>query len=159
MKQVLDVACGARSFYFNREDPRVLFVDNRTVAPKTLGRGESARVFEVQPDIVADFRDLPFTDASFPVVVFDPPHLLQPGPKSYMGEKYGALDPKHWRDDLKKGFAECFRVLRPEGVLIFKWNETDIQVHEILKLTPHAPLFGHRTGKTHRTHWVAFIKP
>lgn len=59
---------------------------------------------------------------------------------------------------LKKGFSECFRVLKPGHTLIFKWNETDIPVEEILKLTPYKPLFGNRCGKTSKTHWICFIK-
>jgi SAM-dependent methyltransferase len=45
-----------------------------------------------------------------------------------MGKKYGRLNKETWRDDLRAGFAEAFRVLRPHGVLIFKWNETQIPV-------------------------------
>lgn len=43
-------------------------------------------------------------------------------------------------------------------VLIFKWNETQIPVSQILALTPHRPLVGHKSGKAARTHWVTFIK-
>ena len=63
-----------------------------------------------------------------------------------------------WRTDLTDGFAECFRVLADDGVLIFKWNEMQIPVAQILALTPHRPLVGHKSGKTARTHWVTFIK-
>ena len=63
-----------------------------------------------------------------------------------------------WREDLKLGFAEIFRVLKKDGVLIFKWSESDILVREVLALTPVAPLFGHRTGKAGRTLWIAFMK-
>jgi len=63
-----------------------------------------------------------------------------------------------WREDLAKGFAECFRVLKPGGVLIFKWNETQIKVTEVLALTPHKPLFGHPSGKRQNTHWMTFMK-
>ena len=48
-----------------------------------------------------------------------------------MAEKYGELDRKTWPDDIRKGLAECFRVLKPDGVLIFKWNETDILLREV----------------------------
>lgn len=71
--------------------------------------------------------------------------------------KYGALD-KDWKETLKKGFAECFRVLRPGGFLIFKWNETDIKVSEILKLTQEKPILGHISGKRSNTHWILFMK-
>lgn len=64
-----------------------------------------------------------------------------------------------WREDLSRGFAECFRVLKPGGVLIFKWNECDIPLREILKCAQHQPLFGHPSGKAQKTHWCAFMKP
>ena len=74
------------------------------------------------------------------------------------GEILGELDRATWKDDLRAGFAECFRVLRPEGTLIFKWSESDIPVREVLALTPMKPLYGHRSGKAGKTLWVAFMK-
>ena len=64
-----------------------------------------------------------------------------------------------WTEMLRAGFAECFRVLRPEGTLIFKWCADEIPVSRILALTPERPLFGHKSGKNSKTHWVAFLKP
>jgi hypothetical protein len=76
-----------------------------------------------------------------------------------MRKKYGVLDKETWRDDLTKGFAECFRVLKDEGTLIFKWNEVSIPLKEILTLTPpYKPVLGHPSGKRMGTHWVLFIK-
>lgn len=80
------------------------------------------------------------------LVVFDPPHLHTAGQKSWLAAKYGKLG-DNWRDDLRLGFAECFRVLRPGGTLIFKWNETQVPLKEVLALTPHKPLFGHPNGR------------
>lgn len=71
--------------------------------------------------------------------------------------KYGNLG-KDWKDILSKGFKECFRVLKPGGFLIFKWNETDIKVKEILRLTTAKPIFGHISGKRANTHWICFMK-
>lgn len=114
---------------------------------------------EVAPDIVMDFRQLDLPDQAFAHIVFDPPHILKRGGKrSWMKEKYGELDRATWKDDLRAGFAECFRVLRPEGTLIFKWSESDIPVREVLALTPMKPLYGHRSGKAGKTLWVAFMK-
>ena len=48
---------------------------------------------------------------------------------------------------------------RPDGVLIFKWCEDEIPVSRILELTPERPLFGHKSGKQQKTHWVTFMKP
>jgi len=90
--------------------------------------------------------------------VFDPPHVRNISMRSVTGFSYGSLDKETWQDDLSKGFAECFRVLKPNGTLIFKWNEVDIPLKDVLSLTDHKPLYGHKSGKKANTHWVAFIK-
>ena len=112
----------------------------------------------VDPDTLADFTDLPFPSDTFDHVVFDPPHCFRNGETSRMQIMYGTLR-GDWREMLRKGFAECFRVLRPGGTLVFKWNETDVLVREILALTPERPLYGHKSGRLNKTHWVAFLKP
>ncbi|WP_077791660.1 YfbR-like 5'-deoxynucleotidase [Escherichia coli] len=75
-----------------------------------------------------------------------------------MGKKYGRLNKDTWRDDLRQGFKEAFRVLWPNGVLVFKWNETQIPVSQILALTDRKPVIGQRTGKNDKTHWIIFMK-
>ena len=150
---VLDPASGSRSFYFNKADERVVFGDIRRESHVLC----DGRALEVAPDELMDFRSIPYPDGSFRVVVFDPPHLVRVGRKSWTWAKYGGLDPT-WREDLAAGFAECFRVLAPGGVLIFKWNETQIPVSQILALTPEKPLVGHRSGKAAKTHWITFLK-
>ncbi|HSH14689.1 MAG TPA: hypothetical protein VLD18_01560 [Verrucomicrobiae bacterium] len=90
-------------------------------------------------------------------MVFDPPHLVRAGKKGWQAKKYGKLE-GDWKEMLRLGFAECFRVLRPEGTLIFKWNEHDVPVSQILALTPEHPLVGQRCGKTAKTHWLVFMK-
>lgn len=157
MKRILDACYGGKMFYFDKNDPRVLFQDIRKLKT-TLCDG---RTFEVNPDVVADFTDMPYPDASFRMVVFDPPHLKYTGSKKELDGwqmvKYGALQ-HGWKDVIAKGFSECFRVLEPGGFLIFKWNETDVKVSEVLKLTPHKPIFGHISGKRSNTHWICFMK-
>jgi len=152
---ILDPASGSRMFYFDKADPRVEFGDIRR-EEHTLCDGRS---LSIAPDSLMDFRDLPHDDETFHLVIFDPPHLVRVGENAWMGKKYGRLDRDAWRDDLRAGFSECFRVLRGHGVLIFKWNETQIPVREVLALTPHSPVIGHRSGKTARTHWITFMKP
>ena len=150
---VLDPCCGSRMMWFDKDDPRATFGDIRTET-RDLCDG---RVLTVDPDVVMDFRDMPFPDDTFHLVVFDPPHLERLGKDSWTAAKYGQLLPG-WRDDLRLGFAECFRVLKPGGTLIFKWNEDQIPVSEVLALTPEKPLFGHKSGRLSKTHWIAFIK-
>jgi len=116
-----------------------------------------SRTLVVAPDVVADFTAMPFPDESFRLVVFDPPHFTRNGATGWIGLKYGTLG-DGWEDVLRRGFAECFRVLGPDGVLIFKWCADEIPLSRILALTPAKPLFGHRSGKQQKTHWAAFIK-
>ena len=153
-KTILDPCCGARMFWFNKNDERAVFGDIRNET-KQLCDG---RTFKVQPDQIMDFRNLPYADNCFDLVVFDPPHLIKVGINSWMASKYGHLDKQTWRDDIRAGFSEAFRVLKPRGTLVFKWAEKDITVSEILKLTPVRPAFGHKSGKRMRTHWISFLK-
>lgn len=155
-KLILDACCGGRMFWFNKQHPNTFYVDIRREDYFVTGKEKDKRFRSILPDKVMDFRCLNLEDESFNLVVFDPPHL-KIGRKSYFAQIYGSLE-KSWEEDLKKGFAECFRVLKNNGVLIFKWNESDILLKDILKLTPVQPLFGHRSGKSQKTHWVCFMK-
>lgn len=157
-KLILDACCGNKMFWFEKDQPETLYIDKRQVDPIVVGKEKNARKFEVDPDQVMDFRNLDIVSGTFKLVVFDPPHFTSLGEKSYMAIKYGKLDKNTWREDLRKGFSECFRVLKNEGVLIFKWNEHDIRLSEILKLVDYRPLFGHPSGKAQKTHWVTFMK-
>lgn len=112
------------------------------------------RKLEVNPDVVADFKNMPFDNDSFYMVVFDPPHLLRGGDKSWLVQKYGRLN-ETWPEDLKQGFDECMRVLKPNGTLIFKWNEAQIKLSEVLKCFSQKPLLGNKRSKTH---WLVFMK-
>ena len=155
MKLILDPASSMRSFYFDKKDKRVLFGDIRVKETHLLTNGQT---IHIEPDEVMDFRAIPYPDETFKAVVFDPPHMLNLSEKSWMRKKYGVLDKETWQDDLSKGFAECFRVLKDEGTLIFKWNEVSIPLKDILVLTPQKPVLGHPSGKRMGTHWVLFIK-
>lgn len=137
-------------FWFDRQNENALFMDRREISD-TLCDG---RKLEVKPDVVADFRNMPFADNSFYLVVFDPPHLLKAGDNSWLAKKYGKLD-ENWRNDIAQGFRECMRVLKPNGTLIFKWNEDQIKLSEVLRAIGETPLFGSRRSKTH---WLTFMK-
>lgn len=157
---VLDACCGSRMFWFDREDKRAIFVDKRRethVLPDKSSSGGS-RTLTINPDLQADFTALPFSDDLFSLVVFDPPHLVRNGKKGWLAKKYGKLE-GDWKEELRQGFKECFRVLKSEGTLIFKWNEHEVPVSQILALTPHEPLFGNRCGRTSKSHWIVFMKP
>jgi SAM-dependent methyltransferase len=158
-KKILDPCCGSRMMYFDKEDSRVMYHDIRNedyqIGPNAAY--PNGKILKVRPDVVGDFRKLQFADESFFLVVFDPPHIQQNAWTGNLVKEYGILSP-NWKDDLRKGFSECFRVLKQNGTLVFKWNECRIPVREILALTPEKPLFGHRSGRSMQTHWICFIK-
>ncbi|MGJ9553705.1 class I SAM-dependent methyltransferase, partial [Actinotignum sp. GS-2025b] len=130
MKPALDLTCGARMMWVNKHDERVIYCDIRAETHQLC----DGRTLTINPDQKEDFRNLTFPDESFYLVVFDPPHLNHLGHTSWLAKKYGHLAPS-WEDDIRAGFEQAFRVLRPGGVLIFKWNETQIPLSRILTLT------------------------
>ena len=154
-KTILDPASGGRAFYFDKHDPRVMFGDIREHEEHLLTNGQT---IIIKPDMVMDFRSLPFNDETYNTVIFDPPHLTGLTEKSWLRKKYGVLDKTTWQQDIAKGFSECFRVLKPNGVLIFKWNEYSIPTRQVIELAGQQPIIGHPSGKRMQTHWLLFIK-
>jgi hypothetical protein len=155
-KIILDPCCGSRMMYFDKQSPYVLYCDCRTVDiayPDSTGR-----IAHLHPDMEHDFRHMPFPDESFYHVVFDPPHLTRNSKKSRMALIYGSLPRYGWEQIIHDGFYECWRVLKTYGTLIFKWSEADIPVRKVIKAIGREPLYGNRSGKTSKTHWLCFIK-
>ena len=151
MKKILDACCGSKMFWFDKENEETIFMDNRQIDTKLC----DGRRLIIKPDIIADFRNIPFEDNTFYLVIFDPPHLKQAGKNSWLAKKYGTLDKDTWPQDIRQGFNECIRVLKPNGTLIFKWNEEQIKLKDILKVIEYKPLFGNKRSKTH---WLVFMK-
>ena len=154
MKLILDACCGGRMFWFDRKNPAAVFADRRFSERREFS---PERFIEVRPDTVADFTALPYADRSFKLVVFDPPHLRDAGENSRLALKYGRLR-VGWEAMIHDGFRECIRVLDDYGVLIFKWSEVQIPVSRILDVIDAKPLFGHKSGKASKTHWMCFMK-
>jgi hypothetical protein len=149
-KPIIDVCCGSKMFWFDRKNPQTIFMDIRELED-TLCDG---RKLVIKPDIIGDFKNIPYLDNSFKLAVFDPPHLKNVGDNSWMAKKYGKLG-RDWKEDIKQGFDECMRVLEPAGILVFKWNEEQIKLKDILSVIKYKPLFGDRRSKTI---WTIFMK-
>ena len=111
-------------FWFDKNNPFVEFMDIRDEVVY-LSNGQT---IIVHPNTIGDFTNMPYPDNSFKMVVFDPPHLVWKGKAANLYKLYGKLD-KDWKTMLAKGFEECFRVLEPFGVLIFKWSETQVKLN------------------------------
>lgn len=149
--KILDVCCGSRMFWYDKQESHTTYMDIRRYHEEL----STGHVINVDPDEQADFRHIPFDDETFDLVVFDPPHLIYAGSNSWLAKKYGTLDKDRWPDDLKKGFDECNRVLKPSGTLIFKWNEDQIKFRDVIKVFGRDPIFGDRRSKTR---WCVFLK-
>lgn len=149
--KILDACCGSRRFWFDADNDYTTYMDIRKEKGKIY-----KKKYDVDPDIIADFREMPFEDDTYDLIVFDPPHCKWAGENSITAKQYGVLNKETWPEDIKQGFNECMRVLKPTGTLIFKWNECQIKLREVLQaIDPYTPLFGNKRSKTH---WLVFMK-
>ena len=159
-KHILDATCGSRTIWFQKHCPLAVYMDCREEHDVQIWKStknNSARTLDVEPDIIADFTKMPFEDNYFELVVFDPPHLKQIGENAWMRKKYGKLG-EDWPTMIHDGFFECMRVLKPYGTLIFKWSEVQIPTRDVINAIGVEPLFGHRSGKAMKTHWLCYMK-
>jgi ubiquinone/menaquinone biosynthesis C-methylase UbiE len=136
--------------WFNKKEPHTIYLDQKV---------------ECEPDIVGDFRDLTrFPDETFNLVLFDPPHCQATEQnKGHTVRDYGYVNTKTFHSDFFKAFKEFWRVLKVRGILIFKWNDHDIEAKHILALADGwQPLFGQktavRTKHSSTTLWFCFMK-
>jgi hypothetical protein len=157
-KTLADLCCGHRSIWFDKQHPDCIYMDIREEEPGAI---ELQPNWSVKPDIIGDYRDMFFEDETFHLIVWDIPHILE-AKGGIMLKKYGKLG-YGWKDDCRRGFNEVMRVLKPHGVLLFKYNDLSISVPEMLNCFPVQPLVGTRTkksvsGRGTGTYWFAFIK-
>ena len=154
-KFILDACCGSRMFWINKRHPNAIYIDKREYNKGFIDNRPNR---ELKPDKIMDFRKLKFQDKSFKLIVFDPPHLIGKEDGCRITKTYGALNKETWKEDIKKGFDECWRVLQDFGILIFKWNEASVKKRDILEVINKEPLFGHPNGSKIPTHWFCFMK-
>jgi hypothetical protein len=142
--RILDVSAGKRAVWFNKHRPMATYLDIRA---------------EVEPDIVADSRNMPqFVDSTYDLAVFDPPHVNFSA-SAELSRTYGHHTTAEIRDIICPTGKELSRVLRPDGLLALKWNDHDQKLSRILDLLPDfEPLFGHKVAQRNlrvsQTYWV-----
>ena len=68
---------------------------------------------------------------------------------------YDKKEPHTTYMDIHKAFNEIMRVMKPTGVMIFKWNEEQIPIKEVLRAFGQQPILGDMRSKTK---WSVFIK-
>lgn len=109
-------------FWFDPNQQGVLFGDIRSEEHTLCDR----RALSITPDVLMDFRDIPYPDASFRLVAFDPPHLRRAGRDSWLRAKYG-IRGDDWREELRKGNRTVNialqRVVRVLNLCTRKWRD------------------------------------
>ncbi len=154
--EILDACCGGRMWWWEKAHPLAVYMDRRI---EEKGSSWTRPNFHVDPDVIGDFRSMPFENESFQLVLFDPPHLVEKKSTGLLPLYYGALQPETEQEDLRLGFAECWRVLAPGGTLVFKW------AGKLERVKPHfpvAPIVGNRILRRSSglgTRWIIFYKP
>lgn len=110
------------------------------------------------PHVQASFEHLPFLNAIFSVILFDPPFLVDrrslsghdyrrrffqhytvqinnSGHAPLIGEKYGLwISRNQLRKQIFAAFTELKRILAPDGRIIFKWTNSDQSLKWVLSL-------------------------
>lgn len=118
--------------YYPRKKPRKIL--DATVNGGRFWRGSKRTVIGLDidlrhhPAIVADNSLMPFRDASFDVIVYDPPHIPNQGKDKLkdFNTRFGLVgrSSKENHYTFSHTFPpfvkETFRVLRPEGILLCK---------------------------------------
>jgi len=137
---ILDATAGNRLMWSTKNHPSVIFID----VEKHL---------EYPPDRFMNCTNTDFEDGRFHTIIFDPPHnwgipynerLFTIPSKERADEKfnYGRTVPPYYGLDkfknrseliafIDKAQKEFHRILSPQGLLIFKWSEYVIPVHNI----------------------------
>lgn len=141
-------------FWYDKQEPHTTYMDIRKAVYTAMDRGNERKI-EIDPDVQADWKYIPFADETFDLVIFDPPHLIRAGKTSWLAKKYGTIDLMGWPNEFYKAFQEIMRVLKPTGTMVFKWNEDQIPIREVFKAFGQQPILGDMKSKTK---WSVFIK-
>lgn len=142
--KILDMSAGNRAVWFDKKYRDAVYVDIRA---------------EVEPDVVCDTRQLPFSDGEFDLIVFDPPHGNL-GATSEMAKTYGHHTIAEIRDIIHGSAKEAHRCSKPDALMAFKWNDHDMRHELALEQMKDwwEPLFGAkvamRTKHASTTQWV-----
>ena len=146
--RILDATSSRRIMWENKHDLDTVYMDIRP---------------EVVPDVIGDVRSVPFDDNIFDLVVFDPPHKSL-GVNSTMADRYGIFTDGEIRAAIAGGFAEIGRILRENGLCLFKWSDGDFPLGKMANMRPPAltvlvtQRVSYRNKSGNQCFWVTLIK-
>ena len=75
--------------------------------------------------------------------------------------KYGSFSLAYIKDFVRDSFVEFHRILKDDGVVLFKWNSCNVPLEKILELRgDFEPIFGQNFNriKKHETVWLCMKK-
>jgi len=112
------------------------FLDARSAVDLTPGRDNFWKGWSPPFEVARsqhDFRSLPYDDASFDLVVYDPPHNADAGKRSIMRKRFDTYPNSELREVMIQGAREAWRVAR---------------IGTIIKVTDqvHDTVFQHQSG-------------
>ncbi|GAH32704.1 unnamed protein product, partial [marine sediment metagenome] len=106
--------CGFKGIWYQKNHPFVTFMDKRK-GSYSFSDGwkyhlSKDRTYKVNPDVVSDWKDAPFPDEYFDMVIFDPPHLIVDRNKKpfAMIQAYGCLYKDDYKRVLRNGIKKLF---------------------------------------------------
>lgn len=141
---ILDMSAGNRAIWANKNYEDCIYVDLRE---------------KVKPSVLANTVNLPFPDALFDLIVFDPPHV-NGGKNGNISRDYGHHTTEEIRSLITFTAKEAYRVSKADALMAFKWNDHDQKFSTVLNLMQQwwEPLFGHRiTMRTKHASSTAWI--
>lgn len=153
MMKILDATCAYRGFWLEKHNKDTIYIDIRP---------------EVKPDIVASCTSTPFADKTFDLILFDPPHknmgyakTSNSKKRNEMADRYGTANSKERMDLVKGAFMEFKRILKDDGIVLFKWSSVGTKFSKIIKLRgDFVPMFAQNFNKikSYETTWMALRK-
>lgn len=161
-KYILDACCSVKGMWYNKNHPNALYIDIRDEDKGFIKEKGKELNYEIHPDMVADFTDLPkeIKEHRFKLIVWDVPHFKARKLTGTLLKKFGGLHPETWQSDLKNGFNELWSVLDDFGVLLFKFSDYHIKFENVMSLFPEKPLFFNSINSkgVSETKWFCFMK-
>ena len=137
---ILDATAGNRTMWDKKEDPRILFIDVESD-------------LSVKPDLIIDCTSTGFPNNSFNIIFFDPPHSYGRTKNTgvHQTPNYDIQKQRGWHTGAYYGFdkfstkralivfmhkaqKEFYRIIKPNGVLWFKWSEIHSTLDAVLPL-------------------------
>lgn len=121
---------------------------------------------DVHPEVVGDLKNSPFPENMFDIIFFDPPHLYRFGsPPPWWNDKqhtwYGlGVSRQYIYDLLFQGSKEIKCILKPGGLLFFKWCDYDILLSKALSCLVDfqqlmtIPITASKKDVKCRTYWI-----